>query len=38
VRAVQEDIIPFFQAVKFDENCKDVFTCYLELAEKVRGV
>lgn len=32
----QEEIIPFFQKVKFTDNAIDVFSCYLELAEKLR--
>ena len=32
----QEEIIPFFQAVKFTEGSNDVYTCMEELAEKVR--
>lgn len=32
----QEEIIPFFQAVKFSEGCNDIFSCMTELAEKVR--
>ena len=30
------EIIPFFQKVELSADSKDVFTCYLELAEKVR--
>ena len=31
------EIIPFFQGVQLSADSKDVFSCYLELAEKVRG-
>ena len=30
------EIIPFFQKVELSPDNKDVFSCYLELAEKVR--
>lgn len=33
----QEEIIPFFQKLELSADAKDVFACYLELAEKVRG-
>ena len=32
---LQEEIIPFFQNVTLSSENKDVFSCYLELAEKV---
>lgn len=32
----QEEIIPFFQKVELSPESKDVFSCYLELAEKVQ--
>lgn len=33
--SLQEEIIPFFQKVELSPDNKDVFSCYLELAEKV---
>ena len=33
----QEEIIPFFQGVQLSADSKDVFSCYVELAEKVRA-
>lgn len=33
---LQEEIIPFFQQLQLSPDNKDVFGCYLELAEKVR--
>ena len=33
----QEEIIPFFQKVKFSEKATSVEECYLELAEMVRA-
>lgn len=32
---MQEEIIPFFQSVTLSPENNDVFSCYLELAEKV---
>eukprot|EP01024_Parvocaulis_polyphysoides_P073528 TRINITY_DN9469_c0_g1_i1.p1 TRINITY_DN9469_c0_g1~~TRINITY_DN9469_c0_g1_i1.p1 ORF type:complete len:384 (-),score=42.18 TRINITY_DN9469_c0_g1_i1:254-1405(-) len=32
----QEEIVPFFQRVKFSTNATSVETCYMELAEKVK--
>jgi reversibly glycosylated polypeptide/UDP-arabinopyranose mutase len=32
----QEEIIPFFQQATLSADSKDVFSCYTELAEKVR--
>jgi reversibly glycosylated polypeptide / UDP-arabinopyranose mutase len=34
---VQEDIIPFFQQVKFSDDDKDVFSCMTSLASQVRS-
>ena len=31
----QEEIIPFFQSVTFDEGCTDAFSCYIALADMV---
>lgn len=36
--SLQEEIIPFFQKLTLSPDNKDVFSCYLELAEKVRWV
>lgn len=33
----QEDIIPFFQAVKLPKECTTVQQCYLELAKQVKA-
>ncbi|KAG6429807.1 hypothetical protein SASPL_107860 [Salvia splendens] len=33
----QEDIIPFFQAVKLPKECTTVQQCYLELAKEVKA-